>query len=105
VRPLTLTGRCYIKDVNFYIEGEVKGFTRSPSGDPSLEGMRGKHLEGKRTAVPILSAASSRGWIEGRPRQAPHQANGLADDPGKGRHSDAVRGMEVKMIPSLFVFS
>jgi hypothetical protein len=71
---------------------------RSPGSEPSLEGMRGKHLEGQCTAVPILSAGSSRRWSEGRPRQAPHQANSLADDPGKGRHSESVRGMEGKNI-------
>jgi hypothetical protein len=37
-------------------------------------------------------------------REALHQANGLADDPGKGRQSESVRGMEDGMVPSLFVF-
>jgi hypothetical protein len=40
----------------------------------------------------------------GRPRQASHQANGLVDDPSKGRHSEAMRGMEGSVIPSLVVF-
>lgn len=34
--------------------------------------------------------------MEERPQQARHQANGLADDPGKGRHNDSVRGMECR---------
>ena len=82
-----------------------RGFVRSPSSKPSLEGRRGKHLSGKDEAVPALSAVHSWGWGEEGPRQVPHQANSLADDPGKGRHSDAVRGMEDGMAPSLLVFS
>jgi hypothetical protein len=53
---------------------------------------------------PSCQRMGSGGEMDGGPQQARHRANGLADDPGKGRHSESVRGMEVKMIPSLFVF-
>lgn len=71
-----------------------RGFTRSLSGAPLLEGLCGKYPRWQCKAGQDLSAAGLECEVDKQPRQATHQANGLADDPGKGRHNDSVRGME-----------